>query len=284
MFLVADSGSTKASWILIDKGKVVEEFNTPGFNPHFHDEAYIFSELDKVTQLKKHAPGISMIFFYGAGCSGEPYNSKISGALKKFFPGAEVYVDHDIMASAIATCGDQEGISCILGTGSNVCYYDGKQAHKSNFGLGFILGDEGSGSYYGKKLIAYYLYGMLPENIKSAFEKRYVMGKDIMIRNVYNNPNANVWLASFAQFFTELKEDAWVKEMVRKGMDEFLTTNVCNFKNVQNLKVHFVGSIAHFFEDILRTVATEKGIAIGKVIRHPIDELAKYYIRKYPSA
>jgi len=283
MFLIADSGSTKTSWVLIDKGKVLDEFSTLGFNPHFHEEANILSELQKVEHLRELVNDVSMIFFYGAGCSGEPYNSKIREALKKFIPGAEVYVDHDIMASAIATCGDEEGISCILGTGSNVCYYDGKQAHKSNFGLGFIMGDEGSGSYYGKKLIAYYLYGMLPANIKAAFEKRYVMDKDIMIRNVYNNPNANVWLASFARFFTESKEEPWVKEMVRKGMQEFMTTNVCNFKNYQNLNVHFVGSIAYFFEDILRTVAAENGIVIGKVIRHPIDELAKYYIHKYPS-
>jgi N-acetylglucosamine kinase-like BadF-type ATPase len=282
MYLIADSGSTKASWVLVHHGAIIEEFSTPGFNPHFHEDSFVQEELKKVALLTNYQANISEVYFFGAGCSGQVYNDKIRHALKKVFVAAEIHVDHDIMAAALATCGDEEGISCILGTGSNACYYDGKVAHKSNFGLGYIMGDEGSGSYYGKKLISHYLYGMLPEVTKQAFEKNYSMDKDTMIRHVYLSKGANVWLASFAKFFTERRQDSWILNTVKKGMDEFFETHVCNFKDYKNLKVHFVGSIAHFFENILRESAREKEIVVGKVLRHPIHGLAEYYLKKFP--
>jgi N-acetylglucosamine kinase-like BadF-type ATPase len=281
MYLVADSGSTKASWVLIHKGSIIEEFNTPGFNPHFHDEQFVIDELSKVELLKKYRSEVAAVYFFGAGCSGEIYNSKIRHALKIYFVQANISVDHDIKASALATCGDEEGISCILGTGSNACYYDGKVAHKSNYGLGFIMGDEGSGSYFGKKLIAHYLYAMLPVETRMAFEQKFTVDKDIMIRHVYHNPHANVWLASFAPFYVDRKDDQWVIKTVKRGLDEFLTTHVCNFENYKKLKVHFVGSIAYFFEDILREAAKEKEIMIEKIVRYPIHGLVQYYLEKH---
>ena len=280
MILVADSGSTKADWMLAVPGKSHEKYSTAGFNPYFHDEKFILDEMYANDDLRRISDQVTQVYFYGAGCSSKDRNEVIRLALNKFFKGAKVVVDHDIWASVIATCGDNPGIACILGTGSNSCYFDGEKLHKNNYGLGFIMGDEGSGSYYGKKLITHYLYNILPANLRKAFEEKYKMDKEIMIANVYNSSSANVWLASFAKFFTDNATDPWVTEMVRKGMADFFDLYVCHYENYKNLEVHFVGSIAHYFADILRQVAAEKEVKVGKIIRHPINSLAEYYMTK----
>jgi N-acetylglucosamine kinase-like BadF-type ATPase len=279
MLLIADSGSTKADWCLVDKGTVVAEYNTIGFNPYFHNQEVILSELWR-SELTGIAGSVKELFFFGAGCSSPALNKIIADALQKFFVNAKITVQHDMLGSALATCGDNAGISCILGTGSNSCFYDGKIVYENNYGLGYILGDEGSGSYYGKKLVAYYLYGILPSHLQEEFGKLYPITKNSLIESVYNNPNANVYLASFARFLSDRKEDQYVKQLVRNGMNEFLDVSVSHYEDYKKLPVHFVGSIAFFFENILREVASEKNIQIGKVIKKPIKELTGYFIDK----
>jgi N-acetylglucosamine kinase-like BadF-type ATPase len=279
MLLIADSGSTKADWSLVNQGIVINEFNTIGFNPYFHKEDIILAAL-RSSALIKIAESVEELFFFGAGCSSPSLNKIISDALQKFFVNAKISVQHDMLGSVLATCGDQPGISCILGTGSNSCYYDGKIIYENNYGLGYILGDEGSGSYYGKKLVAYFLYGILPSHLQEQFGKLYPITKDSLIKNVYNSSNANVYLASFARFLSDRKEDEYVQQLVKDGMSEFFDLCVTHYKGYERLPVHFVGSIAFYFENILRTVAGEKGIHIGKVIKKPIKELTDYYIAK----
>jgi N-acetylglucosamine kinase-like BadF-type ATPase len=220
---------------------------------------------------------VKEVHFFGAGCSSPERNALVRTALATFFSGADVEVEHDVMASVLATCGDDPGIACILGTGSNSCFFDGHIIHENNYGLGYIMGDEGSGSYLGKKLITHYLYGILPEAIRTAFEAKYVMNKEIMIENVYSKPGGNVWLASFARFLTEHPGDPWVQNTVRAGFSEFFDLYVCHYPDYRRLKIHFVGSIAHFFGDLLREVGSSKGADVGRIIRHPIIGLADYY-------
>jgi N-acetylglucosamine kinase-like BadF-type ATPase len=279
MFLVADSGSTKADWCLVENGRVTGEFNTIGFNPYFQTEDVILAALHG-NELAAVAERVNEVFFFGSGCSSVRLNSIISNSLQKFFIHSKITVEHDVLGSVLATCGDEEGISCILGTGSNSCYYDGKKVHENNYGLGYILGDEGSGSYFGKKLIAYYLYQILPSNLQEEFGKLYPLTKDGVIKTIYNNPNANVYLASFARFLSDRKEDPYVREFVKRGLAEFLDVCVSHYKGYQTLPVHFVGSIAFSFENILREAGNEKGIRIGKVIKSPIGELTNYFIAK----
>ena len=279
MLLVADSGSTKADWRLVDDGMVTGEFSTIGFNPYFQKEDVILAAL-RSNELAGVAEKITAIFFYGSGCSSPELNKIISDSLQKFFTHAKITVEHDVLGSVLATCGDEAGISCILGTGSNSCYYDGKKVHENNYGLGYILGDEGSGSYFGKKLVAYYLYRILPPHLQEEFGKLYPLTKDSLIKTIYNNPNANVYLASFSRFLSDRKKDEYVQELVKRGLAEFFDVCVCHYNGYQALPVHFVGSIAFYFEDLLREVAVEKGIHIGKVIKSPIGELTNYFIEK----
>jgi N-acetylglucosamine kinase-like BadF-type ATPase len=278
MILVADSGSTKTDWVLIHEGASKEKFSTIGFNPQFHNSTFIVNALKKNKGLKNVAREVKKVYFYGAGCSSSTRNRIVKVALNSIFKSALVKVDHDVLGSALATCGDEEGISCILGTGSNSCYYDGKKIHKNNFGLGFIMGDEGSGSYYGKTLIRHYLYGILPGDLRKKFDTEYTMDKEVMLRHVYNNRTANVWLASFARFLSANKNHRWVKEQVNKGMKEFLEMCVSHYPRYKKMPVHFVGSIAYLYRDQLRSVAAEMGITIGKIIQQPIDDLAEYHL------
>lgn len=280
MILLSDSGSTKADWVLIDKGIVVDSFHTAGFNPYFHNEAFILKTLRENEKMVRYAPEVKRIHFFGAGCSSPERNGVIRGALKKFFSFAEIQVDHDVYASVLATCGDRPGVACILGTGSNSCYFDGKKIHPNNYGLGFIMGDEGGGSYLGKKLITQYLYKTLPDSIRIPFEAKYKMDKEIMVANVYNNPSANVWLASFAGFYSEHANDPWVNKTVRKGFEEFLELYVCDYPSAETLDIHFVGSIAYYFQELLRETAAAKSLRVGRIVHHPINGLAEYFISK----
>ncbi|MFM9026799.1 MAG: N-acetylglucosamine kinase, partial [Bacteroidota bacterium] len=267
MILVADSGSTKCDWIPIQEGALLEKQSTVGFNPYFCNDQFVIDGVKANTELYSFRDVVTRIFFYGAGCSSEDRKAVITRGLSQIFKFAEIRVDHDVYASALATCGDKAGIACILGTGSNSCYFDGKRVYENNYGLGYIMGDEGSGSYFGKKLITHYLYGILPAPIKSAFEARYRMDKEIMIEHVYSNPGGNVWLASFAKFLTEFPEDQWVEKTVRKGFEEFFDLYVCGYPDFRSLEVHFVGSIAHYFEPILREVGKSRSANVVKVIR-----------------
>ncbi|CAN5580870.1 hypothetical protein BH11BAC2_BH11BAC2_19250 [soil metagenome] len=281
MLLIADSGSTKADWMLADKGKVTGEFSTMGFNPFFHDENVVLPALHACQPLMNIRDGVKQLKFYGAGCSSDDRNEIIASSLRKFFTNAEVLVDHDVLGSAIATCGDEKGIACIVGTGSNSCYYDGAKVYHNNYGLGYILGDEGSGSYFGKLLLTRYLYEQLPADLVADFDQEFgKMNKDFIINRVYHGEDSNVWLASFARFLTQRKEHAWVQSVAYKGMGEFLDLYVIHYADYKNLPVHFVGSVAFFLEDILRKAGADRDINIGRILKQPINGMMDYFIAK----
>lgn len=278
MILVTDSGSTKADWIVVDDKAPMRKFSTAGFNPYFHDEAFIVNELKLNSDLIGLSEKVSAVHFFGAGCSSPERNEIVRNALSKYFVNSKINVDSDMVGAVLATCGNDPGIVGILGTGSNSCYYDGKAIRKNNFGLGFIMGDEGGGSYFGKKLITHYLYGIMPENIRVKFDRQYEMNKEIMISNVYNNPKANVWLASFAKFFVDNREEEWVRKIVSKGLEEFFDLYICSYPESANVPVHFVGSMAYYFDEIIREIAGQKKVTVKKIIRHPINHLAEYFL------
>lgn len=281
MILVADSGSTKCDWVPVDQGKILPKTSTPGFNPYFCDETFVEKEILVNPELRAMRDQVTHIYFYGAGCSSEERNQIVHRGLSRVFRQAVIVVDHDVYASAVATCGDSPGIACILGTGSNSCYFDGKQVFPNNYGLGYIMGDEGSGSWLGKKLVTHYLYGILPASLRTRFEAKYVMNKEIMIANVYSKPGGNVWLASFAKFLSEAGDEEWVRRTVRQGFEEFFDLYVCGYPDYRQLDVHFVGSIAFHFQDILREVAESRQARMGRIVRHPVNGLAEYFSGKH---
>ena len=280
MLLVVDSGSTKADWLLADKGKVIGSFNTIGFNPYFHDSKFVYDTLSSTDSLAPFSDSVTGLYFCGAGCSSEKRKAIIAEGLQKYFTKAKIIVDHDLLACAYATCGDEEGIACILGTGSNSCYFDGKKVHEKNYGLGYILGDEGSGSYYGKKLVTHFLYGLMPKNIHDDFSEQYQLDRNTIINKVYKEPNANVWLASFAVFLSIHKDDPYIKDLIHKGMSEFMNLYLTHYDRYKNLPVHFVGSLAFLFQGELKQVAEGLEIKIGKIIKQPVEELMNYFLKK----
>lgn len=279
MLLVADSGSTKADWLLFDGTKITGPYHTMGFNPFFHSAELVYDTLMDTPGLLAIRDQISAVKFFGAGCSSAARNEIIAAGLRRFFSRADVLVEHDLLACALATCGDQPGISCIIGTGSNSCWFDGHAVHERNYGLGYVLGDEGSGAWLGKKLLTFYLYCRLPEDLSAAFKSAYGLGKNEIIDKVYKEPNANVWLASFTRFLSAHYEHPYVKEMIRQSMRDFCDLYVCDYPDYKTTTVHFVGSVAFVFKRELEEVAAEKGFRLGKVIKQPVDGLMDYFIR-----
>lgn len=276
MILIADSGSTKCDWALYD-GSGFTTHSTQGFNPMFHTEQMVIDGLTNNLELASKAQLVDHIYYYGSGCQTPELNSVIENALRKVFPGAQVEVDHDLTAAIKATAGDEPGISCILGTGSNLAYFDGETIHTKTSGLGYILGDEGSGTYFGKKLVADFLYDQLPPELHKEIETKFNLSKDVAIQNVYMRPNANVYLASFMKVVSNYSDLEYVQNMVYEGLLRFIDVHVRRFDQCQAVPVHFVGSIAYYFQGLLAQACEKRGIELGKVVKKPIDSLVAYH-------
>jgi len=274
MILVADSGSTKTNWL----AKGIPVMETIGFNPFFHTSESIYEELTRHEGLNAIRSQVRQLFFYGSGCSSPERKNIVHKSLTKFFDKAEIYVDHDLLAAALATYDGRRCISCILGTGSNVCVYDGVGIDSTvSRGLGYILGDEASGSYFGRRLLTAFIYKELPPGTHELMLNRYSLTKEKILWAVYNEPHANVYMASFAQVLTLSPDRAYVEALVYEGFKDFFRHNVVCFDGYKDMPVHFVGSIAFHFIDILGRVATEYGCELGSVDRQPIFKLLEWH-------
>ena len=280
MIIVAESGSTKCDWLINHNDGKVLETHTMGFNPFFHQPDEILTHLRGNQDLSQVASKATAVYFYGAGCSSPDRNEVILSALVQFFRNAHCEVNHDLNASAFATWDGNPAITCIIGTGSNSCYYDGVSVSEQVPALGYILGDEGSGSYFGKKLIADYLYKRLPKELQDAFFEQYKLQKEEMFHQVYNTNKANVFLASFMRFIVPHKEHAYIREMVYEGLSRFAEIHICCYSNFREVPVHFVGSVAFYFTEILQQVAVEKGFSLGKIDKNPGMSLLKYHLTR----
>jgi glucosamine kinase len=278
MLLIADSGSTKCDWKLLDDKNEATYFSSIGINPYFHNEEFIEKNLNKQTELMQIADKVDFLFFYCAGGSSKDLKAIVFRGLSAIFKNAKIVVDHDLVGAALSTYDGSPGITCILGTGSNSVYFDGDIMREEVPALAYILGDEGSGSYYGKKLLAAFLYKQLPAEMHEALIEEYKLDKDTIIDFVYMKPHANVYLASFMRFIHRFREHNWVKEMILAGMEHFLTNHVLCYANAKKVPVHFVGSVAYYFNDELNVVAEKLGLNIGKIDKKPIDGLVDYHL------
>lgn len=281
MILIAESGSTKCDWILLENnGTEIKRFKTMGFNPYFHSSELIFKELSIEPNLGNGIHDkIDRVYFYGAGCSTPSLNLIVHAGLEKVFPNARVRVDHDLLAAAYSTFRGVPEISCILGTGSNSVYFDGERAFEEVPALAYVLGDEGSGSFLGKRLLSEYLYKRLPADLSSDFRETFGLSKNDIINRVYNQPDPNVWLASFSKFYGSHATHPWVREAVREGFTKFRDIHILCYDKAMEVEVNFVGSVAWHFRDILEEVLKEKGIQFGYVLRRPLDGLVAYHIK-----
>ncbi|UKT63103.1 N-acetylglucosamine kinase [Pedobacter mucosus] len=279
MILVADSGSSKTDWMGYHNGQTIS-FNTLGINPYFLSELEIPKLLLKNEDVVRYAEDVKEIYFFGAGCSSPDKHEVVSNGLSAVFRNAFISVDHDLLGSVYATCGNTEGLNCILGTGSNICYFDGKKVHDGHHGLGYVLGDEGSGTFFGKKVLLSYLYNKMPTNLASEFKKAYPVTKEQIITNVYQKAFPNIYLAGFSRFMADHKDHPFIQDILKNGFQEFVDTNIKDYPKYQNIPCHFVGSIAYFYQDELKEILQKSGITTGKILHKPIEELFHFILKK----
>jgi glucosamine kinase len=282
MILVADSGSSKTDWLLNLPQQEPRQFRTAGLNPYFLSEKEIIKILQaEAPDMLAFAPDITEIYFFGAGCSSPDRHEIVSNALSYLFTKSYISVDSDLLGCAYATCGHEKGLCCVLGTGSNISFFDGEDIHAGQHGLGFVLGDEGGGTWFGKAMITDFLYGNMPAEISKKFKDTYPIDKEIIIKNVYQAPNANSYLAAFSKFLSDVRPSEYAQKLLRKGMLEFIETNIkTSYPQYHNYKCHFVGSIAYVFTDELKAVCKENGVHVGKIIRKPIQDLMAFILKR----
>ena len=277
MILIADSGATKTDWSLLSESGAVTIFNTQGISPHYQTSEEIAATVR--TELLPQLQGIipSQIFFYGTGCSSDKSKEIVAQGLRSVFPETESMVDHDLIAAARALCGREEGIACILGTGSNSCHFkDGKIAHNVP-NLGFILGDEGSGGYLGKRLIQAFLNLELPTELHDKFKATYNLTHEEIIHTVYTKPFPNRYLATFAKFLGEHRKHPFIARLIYTGINDFFVKNITRYKEHQTLPVHFLGSIAYHFIAELNAIAASHNVTIGRILKTPMEGLIEYH-------
>lgn len=278
--LVADSGSSKTDWFLTDDTGNGIFFESTGLNPTFRSQAFIEDVLKK-TFINNEKEIVEKVYFYGAGCSSAGEIGRVQNALDNFFRKSENYVSHDIEGSAIATCGDKEGIACILGTGSNACHWSGSEVlHQvPEFGMGYILGDDGSGSHLGKVLLRKFFYNEMPEDIRNELIKIGV-NKAGVVEDVYGKQEANMYLAGYTRFIQEHISHPFIVEVVEHCFRIFFETHIVKYDKYKQLPANFVGSVAFIFQDQLRNVAKEFGVHIETIVKKPIENLVLFHLRK----
>lgn len=276
MLLVADGGSSKTDWILQLTNKETRKFTSTGLNPFFWTEKDIVRGLNQYKPFDKIADAVTEIYFFGAGCSSPDRRELVSNALSIRFKNAFISVESDSLGSAIACCKDQPGLSCTLGTGANISFYNGRENFPSNFGLGYILGEEGSGTYFGKLLITDFIYKRAPREILKAFQKEYQLNKELVIKNLYQKSMPNYFLASFAEFMSICYDHPYIKNLLYTGFEKFITTHILSYPDYKDYPCHFVGSIGFHFQEILKEVADKHKINFGVVLEKPIDQLFEW--------
>lgn len=276
VILIADSGATKAEWCLLNNGKKKAVF-TPGLSPYFLTTDAIADIVQQQLLPKIKNIVVDSIYFYGTGCA-NPENAKsVKKAISRIFPDAKVTVNTDLMAAARAVCGRKKGIACILGTGSNSCYYNGRTIVKNSPGIGYVLGDEGSGAYLGKKVIQYYMYNTFDEDLRARFDAKYVTTPTEILDNVYKKPLPNRYLATFTMFLAENRGHYMIENIIEDGLNDFFFQHLNKYNEVWKYPVNFVGSVADGFKDVIQNLCSSYEFELGMILKNPMQGLAGYH-------
>jgi glucosamine kinase len=276
MITIIESGSTKADWLIIDEDKRFQH-HTIGFNPFFHSSEFVKQNLEADSFLSNWFSKRGEIYFYGAGCSSNELQETVKSGIKSVFKNSEVHVDHDLSAAGLSVYRGNDVIACILGTGSNSVFFDGKKLSEVVPALGYILGDEGSGSFFGKQMLSDFLYNKLPEPMVEEIIERG-LSKDTIFKNVYMEPNANVFLASLSPILINNKNLDYSQKLIQKGFDLFIENHVMCYASCKDVEISFVGSISALLGEELQAACSRKGLRLGQIIRRPIDSLAHYHL------
>jgi len=276
MIIIADSGSSKIDWRLLDGNGTIRQASSAGFNPYYQPLDHLKTSI-RESLVPIVTGNVAKVFFYGTGVSSERNQDLVRSAFLEFFPGATVDIEWDLLAAARALCGQERGIACILGTGSNSCLYDGKVITEQVANLGWILADEGSGTSLGKTLLVDYLRKKMPENLSRQFQQRFPFTREEFLEKIYQQERPSTFLATFSKFIFQHLKEPYCYQLAYNGFSDFYEHNVMQYPNYQDLKVHFVGSIAFYFSDLLRQVANDKGITVKNILETPIAGLTLYH-------
>ena len=275
--LLADSGSSKTDWAIIENNKVVHSFQSIGINPYFWTFEQIIEEVWANVAPQVGDRQIKDVFFYGAGCSNEGKKTILQAALQKVFLQAKVNISHDLLAAARALCGKESGIACILGTGSNACLFEDEEIVSQPINLGFWLGDEGSGGALGKSLVLAFLHQDMPQYLRKAFQEIYLINLEDILENAYQKPFPNRYFASFAPFCERFYQETFIAEIVESNFDLFLSKYILKLPKAQIYPIHCVGSIAYTFETIWKHSLQKKGLNSGKILKSPMQGLITFH-------
>jgi N-acetylglucosamine kinase-like BadF-type ATPase len=275
--LIADSGSSKTEWCLL-AGKNKKKITTQGISPYFLNGVQVEEILkaELLPKIKSYSP--DALFFYGTGCSNVSNVKMIRKSLKNIFPDAAIEVDHDLMGAARALCGKEKGVACILGTGSNSCYFNGKKIVKNSPGLGYVLGDEGSGAYLGRKVLQYYLYKTFDPELMDRFDARFQTNANEILDSVYKKPLPNRYLSGFTLFLSENRGHFMIENIIEDGLNDFFFNHIYKYRESWTLPINFTGSVAFQFKDVLRDLCDSYELKLGKVMKAPMEGLIDYHM------
>ena len=275
MIAICDSGASKGDWAILDGDRIIP-FESSGFNPYSHDPMNYQNELNTLIDSEIKSK-VLKVYFYGAGCAEQGQKNKVQALLSNVFLHGQIVVDTDLLAAAKATCGNTKGIACILGTGSNSGLYDGQDFIDNIPNLGYLLGDEGGGNYFGKLLIRSYFFREMPANLMTAFES-FAGSHESIMKKLYSKDQAvNTYLASFMRFGMEHRENPFIQSLIYKDFEDLILANLSKYEGYQSIPVHFVGSIAYYYQSILKDCLLHHGIQCGTIIAKPLNNLIEYH-------
>lgn len=278
MVAIVDGGSTKCDWVILnDQEEISFKTETTGFNPNIIDAHLIPSEILKNDLLTEHRFQIKHLFFYGSGCGLDQNKSLVKEELQKVFTNAKITVKEDLTAAAYSAYNGKPAIVCILGTGSNSCYFDGENIRRDLPSLGFLIGDEGSGNALGKLLVKDFFMKKMPQDLAQEFQKEFNLNIEDLIKNMYHNPRANAYLADFSKFIVERKNHPYLQHLVYEELKNYLDYQVLPYEESKTSEINFIGSIAYYYEDILKSAAAHFSLNIGKIVQKPIESLVDYH-------
>ncbi len=281
MIAIVDGGSTKCDWVILENsGKISQKTESIGFNPNIINADLIPQEIEKNPHLFLIKNQLDYIYFYGSGCGTIENALLVEAQLQKVFPYAKVTVKEDLTAAAYAAYNGKPAIVCILGTGSNSCYFDGESIRRDLPSLGFLIGDEGSGSALGKHLVRRFFMKKLPQDLHQEFVETYHLTIEDAIKNMYHNPRANAYLAEFNKFVVQRKQHPYFQNMVFDEMKNFFEYQVLPYEEAREAEINFIGSIAYYYEDVLRAAAAELNLTVGHIVQKPIESLVEFH-KKY---
>lgn len=279
MILVVDSGSTKTDWIAVNsKGETLFSTQTLGLNPQVLSSSILKERIINNFDLYQNRNDVTHLYFYGAGCGVDSPQKRIHRVFDEIFIKSKIIIKEDTYAAVYAAAEmGEKSIVCILGTGSNCTYFDGKEIEQRVTSLGYILMDEASGNFYGKQLIRSYYFKTMPEDLAKEFEQEYNLSPDMIKENIYRRENPNTYLATFSRFLIKHKKNELFQDIISKGLERFINHQILQFENAKNIPIHFIGSISFYLKEEIEKALALKGLTMGRIVQRPIDELVNYH-------